>query len=574
MHFFLQKLPFFLELIFNGSFIVLYTLKQAKKLPLTWNNFLVDEIINYFGMGVPLIIFFVIVTNYMLLRGLNDYLRKYVFSIIVFVPLVITWGDIEFSYWLATAHLFSSILSLYDTKNFLGRKKAFQFNIFKKFSLKPAQIIILTFAGLILAGTLLLMLPLASKTGKPFPFIDAFFMATSATCVTGLTTLSLENNFSVFGQLIILALIQIGGLGIMTLSSSMTIFLGRSLGIKNRIVMKDLLDIKNLEDLIEMIFDIIKYTIIIELWGAIILTMAFSLEGYELGKAIYYGFFHSISAFCNAGFSLFDNSLENFTTNPLVTGTIGILITLGGLGFIVLKEFKVFLTKGISFSRFSIHTKIVLITSFALTFSGTIIIFFGEFLNAIDGYTLWEKIQISLFQSVTLRTAGFNTIPLSGLHGHTIYFMALFMFIGASPGSTGGGIKTSTIAILVQSVKSTLQGKKVVEFFDRTIPGPMVVKTTAVSIIAIFFSTSFTFILMQIESNQDFLAIFFEVISASGTVGLTLGITPILSWAGKLCIITLMYIGRIGPLTLVLAIGSKDRPTGNIQYPDGRLMIG
>ena len=360
----------------------------------------------------------------------------------------------------------------------------------------------------------------------------------------------------------------------MTLYSSMAILLGRSMRMKDRIIMQDLLDVSSLEELFAMIVDIVKYTFLIELWGGLVLTIAFTFEGFEFSRAIYYGFFHSISAFCNAGFALFDTSLESYGTKPLIHLTIAILITLGGLGFIVLKELKEVIVNKKHLVRMSVHSKIVIITSFLLTAGGTIFIFFGEFLGALDGYTIWEQVQISLFQSVTLRTAGFNTIPLTNLNTYTIYAMTLFMFVGGSPGSTGGGIKTTTLAILIQSIKSTLKGKKTVEAFDRRISSPIVVRAIALTFISILITSFFILVLMRLEPEQSFLPLFFEVISASGTVGLTLGITSYLSVAGKMAISLLMLIGRIGPLTLILAVGQRHRSSGKFDYPDGRIMIG
>ncbi|MFT6603663.1 MAG: trk system potassium uptake protein TrkH [Bacteriovoracaceae bacterium] len=399
-------------------------------------------------------------------------------------------------------------------------------------------------------------------------------MATSATCVTGLSTMSLETDFSLFGQIVILILIQIGGLSIMTLYSSMALLMGNAMGMKERMIMQDLLDVASLEELLNMIVSIVKYTFFIELWGAIVLTIGFTFEGYEFGSAIYYGFFHSISAFCNAGFSLFDTSLESYATKPLIHGTIMVLITLGGLGFIVLKELKEVIVGGKSIVRLGLHSKVVIVTSFILTVAGALFIFFGEFLHALDSYTVWEKIQLSLFQSITLRTAGFNSIPLTNLNTYTLYAMTLFMFIGGSPGSTAGGIKTTTLAILYQSIRSTLKGKRSVGILDRKIPGPLVVRATAITFISIIITSVFILILMRLESDQGFLAIFFEVMSASGTVGLSLGITPVLSVMGKISIAALMLIGRIGPLTLLLAIAQRQNPTGKFDYPEGRIMIG
>jgi len=360
----------------------------------------------------------------------------------------------------------------------------------------------------------------------------------------------------------------------MTLYSSLTIILGKSLGVKDRVIMQDLLDVSSLEELLNMIRDIIKYTFYIESIGGIVLTFAFFSEGFEFSEAIFYGFFHSISAFCNAGFALFNNSLESYATNPIISNTIIVLISLGGVGFIVLKEMReVFLRKK-SLIRISVHSKVVLTTSIVLTVAGAVLIFFGEFLNTLDAYSLVDKMQVALFQSVTLRTAGFNTIPMVNLHPYTIYMMTLFMFIGGSPGSTAGGIKTTTLAILFQSITSTLKGQKHVNIFDRRVPGPIVVRTVALTFISILIVSFFILILMKLEPDQSFLAIFFEAISASGTVGLTLGITPYLTVGGKIAITMLMFIGRIGPMTLIFVFGQRQQGTGKFDYPGGRIMIG
>lgn len=572
----LHKIPFILELFLNGSFILLYSLRAMEKLPGSWSKELIGSLINAGGVIVPMVLLLSVVVNYINSKSIDDFFRKHIFSIVVFIPLLITWGDVEFSFWLGSAHLLSSVLSLYDEGG--GNKESgnwiSQTGVFKGVKLGSAQMVLLSFSGVILVGTFLLMLPVSTHPGKAMKFIDALFMSTSATCVTGLSTMSLEQDFTLFGQIVILILIQIGGLSIMTLYSSMALLMGNAMGMKERMVMQELLDVASLEDLLSMIVSIIKYTFFIELWGAIVLTIGFTFEGYEFGTAIYYGFFHSISAFCNAGFSLFDTSLESYSTKPLIHGTIMILVTLGGLGFIVLKELKEVIVGGKSLVRLGLHSKIVLVTSAILTVAGALFIFFGEFLHALDAYTVWEKVQISVFQSVTLRTAGFNSIPLTNLNTYTLYAMTLFMFIGGSPGSTAGGIKTTTLAILYQSIRSTLKGEKSVGILDRNIAGPVVVRATAITFISIIVTSVFILVLMRLESDQGFLAIFFEVISASGTVGLSLGITPVLSVMGKISIAALMLIGRIGPLTLLLAIAQRQRRTGKFDYPDGRIMIG
>ncbi len=534
----------------------------------------VDLIITVGTYLAPVIVGCVIVMNFLSSRSIEEYVRNHIFSITVFVPLLITWGDSDFAFWMSSTHLLSTVISLYDKKpvkkDVIEPVQAIKNNL----KLKPAQLVIISFFSVIMIGTFLLMLPVSSAEGKTMGFVDAIFMATSATCVTGLATKSMSTDLSFFGQIVILILIQIGGLSIMTLYSSLTILLGQSMGMRNRIMMQDLLDVSSLEDLFVMIMDIIKYTFFIELWGGIVLTIAFTFEGFEFGNALYYGFFHSISAFCNAGFSLFDTSLESYATQPLIHGTISILVILGGLGFIVLKELREVITKGKRLVRLGVHTKVVLTSSLLLTIAAAIFIFFGEFLHALDNYSLWEKIQISFFQSVTLRTAGFNTIPLTNLHTYTLYIMTLVMFIGGSPGSTAGGVKTTTLAILVQSIMSTLKGDKKVQVFDRAIPSHIVVRAIALVFISIIITSFFIFVMMKLEPNQSFLSLFFEVVSASGTVGLSLGITPFLSTAGKLAISMLMFTGRIGPLTLILAIGQQEKSIGKYDYPDGRVMIG
>lgn len=573
----MQKIPFLLELFFNGSFILLYSLKSMKKLPLGWDEATIENILGYGVWGVPIVLFLVVIMNFINSQSFDDFLRRYIFSLVVFIPLLLTWGDMEFAFWFSSAHLLSSVLALYDDDSEDDIIKKFNpmgSQLFQRLKLKPAQLVILSFSAVIFLGTFLLMLPVSSKEGQAISFIDALFMSTSATCVTGLATVSLSENFSMFGQVVILILIQIGGLSIMTLYSSMTILLGKSIGMKDRIIMQDLLDVSSLDELFQMIIDIIKYTFFIELWGGIVLTIAFTFEGFEFSKALYYGFFHSISAFCNAGFSLFDTSLESYSTNPLVNFTIITLITAGGLGFIVLKELTAVITTKRKLSRIGMHSKVVLITSFGLTIVGALLFFFGEFLNALDSYSIWDKMQISLFQSVTLRTAGFNTLPFNNLNQYTIYGMTLFMFIGGSPGSTAGGVKTTTLAILIQSIISTLKGDKQVRLLDRTIPGPIVVRAIALTFFSILMTSIFILVMMRMETEQSFLTIFFEVISASGTVGLSLGITSFLTTWGKFVISFVMLIGRIGPLTLILAIGQRADERGKFDYPDGRIMIG
>lgn len=568
----LNKMPFILEFFINGSFILLFALNRYSQISSNWSASKVDF---YLGIGTflaPIVLLAVVMIHMSRLRSINLMLRKHIFSIIILIATVITFGDTEFCFWLSAIHLVSSILSIYEDD--IDKIRFEGTTLIKLFTLQPAQIVILTFLVLISMGTILLMLPISSVASKPITFVDALFMSTSASCVTGLSTISVGNQLSFFGQIVLLLLSQVGGLGIMILYASMAILIGKSIQVKERIVLQDILDATNINEIIGIISDIVRYTFFIELWGAIILTIGFILEGFEFGTALYSGIFHSIMAFCNSGLSLYDNNLENFATKPIINLTVAILIILGGIGFVVMKEVRDNFINRRNFYNMSIHSRVVIVTSLSLIIVGTMIIFFGEFLNALDNYTLWEKFQIAFFQSVTTRTAGFNTIPLNNLHNYTIYLMGILMFIGGSPGSTAGGIKTSTFATLIFSIKSMLKGGERVEIFNRTIPQYVVVKSTAITILAAMIVGFFIFVVLKTDGQQSFLSIYFEVLSAFGTVGLTLGITPYLSVAGKLTISLLMFIGRVGPLTLALAIGNQTKFTGKVEYPEGRIMIG
>jgi trk system potassium uptake protein TrkH len=417
-------------------------------------------------------------------------------------------------------------------------------------------------------------LPVSAAPGKTIHFIDALFMSTSATCVTGLSSISLPDEFSIFGQMIMLLLAQVGGLGIMTLSSSMAVIMGKNLQMREQVIMQDVLDTSGTEELLKLIVDIIRYTFVIEFVGAILLTIGFYQLGFEIGQSLYFGFYHSIMAFCNAGYALFNNNLEDFKFVPLIHMTVAFLLIFGGIGFSVMKDvFQTFKSKR-TFKHLSVHTKLVLTVNAILIIFGTIYLFFGEFLHAFEDMSMWQRFQVAFFQAVTPRTAGFNTINLNALHPHSLYMLILLMFIGASPGSTGGGVKTTTFAILLQSVTATLKGKSDVEFFERKVSSATVVKSIAIFIISLIVVSAGVLVLMRLEPDKSFLSVFFEVVSAFGTVGLSVGITPFLTLLGKLTIIIMMFIGRVGPLTLVLAVGSIAVIPSNVEYPEGKVLIG
>jgi trk system potassium uptake protein TrkH len=571
----LGRLPLLLEFFLNGFFILIYTFKKSGNFQHLIEKLPVQDIFSFALFVVPAVLFLSVATNFLKSESFEDFIRKYIFSVIIFVPMLITWGDLEFLYWLSAVHLFSSVISVYEKKEQrVSFNKEITSSFFFRLKLQPAQVVLISFGIWIGLGTLLLALPVSMNSGKSMGFVDAFFMATTSSCVTGLTTLSPADDLSFFGQMVMLILIQVGGLGIMTLSSSMAVIMGKSLQMREQVIMQDVLDTSNSEELLSLIIDIIRYTFTVEFIGAVILTVAFYQEGYEIGQSMYLGFYHSISAFCNAGIALFTNSLDEFRHSETILYTVMFLVTLGGIGFSVMKDVTNAVKNRTSIRELSLHTKIVLTTHFSLLIVTTLYLFFSEFLNAFQDMGIWERFNISLFHAVIIRTAGFGMMDLNTLHPHSLYLLIIVMFIGASPGSTGGGIKTTTMAVLLQSITATLRGKNHVEFFERRIPQQVVVKAIAIFIISLIICSSSILIMMRLEPDKNFLDIFFECVSAFATVGSSLGITPLLSSAGKICISLLMFVGRVGPLTLVLAISSRAVLPKKVEYPEGKILIG
>ncbi len=440
--------------------------------------------------------------------------------------------------------------------------------------IKPPLVVILTFVSIIALGTLLLLLPRSTIPGEETTFMDALFTATSATCVTGLIVVDTGSHFSLSGQLIILFLIQIGGLGLMTFTSFFALSLGRGFGVKDRVLLRDILNYKDLGKIGSLILSIFAITFIIEAIGALLLYTQFLPYHENSLSSAYSAIFHSVSGFCNAGFSLYSDSFRGYQGNLGINFVMSSLIILGGLGFIVivnllrcgyarLKGKKEFL---------SLQSKLVLLVSFLLIGAGMGLILLGEGGGVLKTFSLKEKLLGAYFQSITARTAGFNTLNIGGLSIFSAFLLIVFMFIGASPGSTGGGVKTSTFATLFFTVKSMVQGKSRVEVFNRTIPRLIVYQALSVAILAlgwIAFSTLF----LTLTERAPFINILFEDLSAFGTVGLSRGLTPHLTVAGRIIIILTMLIGRIGPLTLALTIGGR-RVSELYEYPEERVMIG
>jgi len=453
---------------------------------------------------------------------------------------------------------------------------------FKNFTLRfltPERTLILSFFIMILVGTWLLSLPYAARI-KTSSFIDALFTATSAVCVTGLIVVDTGGFYSQFGQIIILILIQVGGLGIMTFSIFFYLLLGQSIGIRDRRIIQDTFSqfpIRNIYVLLKSVF---LYTIIIEFVGALFLFIGWNGH-LPLMTALYFSLFHAISAFCNSGFSLFSDSFVGFQNNITLNLSITSLIILGGLGFIVLKEIVDIGLRRNTSLRISLHSKVVLTTSVTLIVLGTLFIFLTERDNSLLNLSLGEQVLTSYFQSVTSRTAGFNTLSMMSLGNATLFVLIILMFIGASPGSCGGGIKTTNLATLVSLAFNRYKGRERANLFKRTIPHETVARSISIilaSILAVTIITVFLLVtqlgdISHTESRGLFLEYLFETVSAFGTVGLSMGVTTKLNSAGKLIIIAMMLLGRLGPLTLAFAMARRTKKT-EFQYAEENIIVG
>ncbi|SKA08035.1 TrkH family potassium uptake protein [Selenihalanaerobacter shriftii] len=437
-------------------------------------------------------------------------------------------------------------------------------------NLTPAQILSLGYLVIILIGAILLSLPIATASGKSMPFIDALFTATSATAVTGLIVENTSIFFSIFGQVVIMVLIQIGGLGIMTMSTLFAFLVGKKITLKERLIIQADLDQFQLSGLIRLVRYVLLVTFMIEGTGALILFTRL-IQEYSLGKALYLSVFHAISAFNNAGFDLFGNSLEGFTGDITINLVITTLIILGGIGFAVIAELYSGKRK---FKDYSLQTKLVLSVTAFLIVIGTVVFFFLEYSNpeTMGGLSFGKKALASYFLSITPRTAGFNTVPTGALKSSTLFFVIILMFIGASPGSTGGGVKTTTFGALFAVVYAMVTGRSDVELFKRRLAKEVIFKALSIIMISLLLIVAVTMVL-TITENMKFLDLFFETVSAFGTVGLSTGVTGELSVIGKLLITITMFAGRVGPLTLALAIGRKEE-TANIRYPEEKILVG
>ena len=444
----------------------------------------------------------------------------------------------------------------------------------ERMKLNPAQIMVLGFASVILIGSILLNLPIASRNGESVGFINALFTATSAVCVTGLVVVDTGTYWTVFGQTVILLLIQIGGLGFMTLATLIFFIFGKKITLRERLVMQEALNQFKISGIVRLTQYILIATFLIEGIGAILLSIRF-IPIFGVSKGIAYSIFHAISAFCNAGFDLMGDytSLTAFANDTLVNIVVWILIVVGGLGFTVLVD----CIQTRRFSRFSLHSKMVLSISALLIGIGFIMILLLEYNNPATMGTLpfRGKLLSGMFHSITPRTAGFNTLPTDQLTTASIFLTIVLMFIGGSSGSTAGGVKTTTAGVVIWTIVSVIKGNDDTEIFQKRIPRDIINRSLAVIGISMLLVVLMTMALSITERTFSFIEIFFEATSAFGTVGLSLGITPALSMPGRILVSITMFAGRVGPLTLALALARQQRKKkGLIKYPEEKVIVG
>jgi trk system potassium uptake protein TrkH len=439
----------------------------------------------------------------------------------------------------------------------------------------PAQVLVLSFAALIVSGTVLLRLPV-SAAREPLSVLDALFTATSAVCVTGLIVVDTPNDFTVFGQLVILLLIQLGGLGYMAITTVVGVALGRQLSLHERLTLQEALNVHTMEGLARFVLTVLKLTLVFELTGAVVLTVRWASE-YGLGQAAYYGLFHAISAFNNAGFALFSDSLMQFRGDWIVNLVITTLVICGGLGFVVLTE----IGRVRQYRRFSAHTRLVVTLTAALIIGTTGLIWLIERNNprTLGSLGVGESFLAAYFQAVTPRTAGFNTLDIGAMLPPSLFLIILLMFIGAAPGGTGGGVKISTFSITVAVIWGMVRGKAEPTLLRRRITPPLVARAFSICLIGFLALNVVAGLLLVIE-KRDLLPTLFETTSAFGTVGLSMGeagapvsLAGHFAGAGKLLVMTMMFMGRIGPLTLAVAI-ARSRQVVRVRHPEGKFLIG
>ncbi len=466
-----------------------------------------------------------------------------------------------------------TIRNIFIIAKLYNREKRLQVFIEKMFT-NPAQTILLSFAALIFTGTILLMTDFTTVDQKGLSFFKAIFTATTCVCVNGLSLVDIANNFTLFGQIIILILIQIGGLGIMLLSYFTIYIIRRRVSLEDKIILSYMLSEDDTAGIYDSLKNIVFTSFIIEGIGAVLLFLAFSINSEFSLKMLWFAIFHSISAFCNAGFSLFPDGLEGFRQNPLILSIFALLIILGGIGFSCISNLRAFFDGAVKKqkTKLTTNTKIVLAGSAILLILGTLIFYILEFNNTMKDYTLSEQYFSAFFQSITLRTAGFNTISFAKLKPATYLVCSIFIMIGGASGSTAGGMKINTIAVLLYTLRSYVKGEKHITMGKTEIPMEKVLQANLIflSNIAIF---ALSVALMCAVEKFPTEFIIFEISSALGTTGITSGITKELSIFSKILLLFLMFWGRIGALT-ILSASSSDSEKVKIRWPQADISIG
>ena len=437
------------------------------------------------------------------------------------------------------------------------------------------RIISLGFAAVILLGSVLLALPIASRTGESIGYFNALFTATSSVCVTGLVVVDTGTTFSSFGHGVLLALIQTGGLGFMTIATLLFMLAGKRITLRERLVIQESMSESGPSGMVQLIRWVAGMTFAFEGIGAALLAFRF-VPQFGWGKGLFYSVFHAVSAFCNAGFDLMGNysSLTSYCADPLVNFTVMALIVSGGLGFGVWRD--MFACRG-SFRKMKVHTRLVLIASAALIVLGAAFMAALEWVNpdTLGNLNPLEKIQAAFFQSITMRTAGFNTVDLGAMHTGTKFLSGIWMFIGAAPASTGGGVKVTTIALLGLLVYSVARGREECVIFRRTMPRALIQRAVVIAMISFTIVAADIFLLTIAEPGTDFIDIVFEVFSAFGTAGVTSAGTPGFGRFAHIVLMISMFIGRVGPLTLALALARKQARGGEkLRYPEDKVLVG
>ncbi len=442
--------------------------------------------------------------------------------------------------------------------------------------LSPAQVLAFGFLGLIAAGTILLLLPVAAPPGRALTAIQALFTATSAVCVTGLIVIDTPNDLSMFGQMTVLLLIQLGGLGYMTLTTAVAVALGRRITLQERLALQESLHMHSLEGLLHFTARVLKLTLIFELAGTVVLAIRWWPDHGPV-RALYLGAFHAVSAFNNAGFSLFSTSLTAYRGDVVVNVVVMALFVCGGLGYLVLSELLTFRRP----AALSLHARLVLTLTAVLSGAAMGAVFLLERSNpaTLGSLPFGEAVLTAAFQALTPRTAGFNTIAIGSLSEATLFALMVLMFIGAGPGGTAGGIKITTLGITVLALWATVRNRADAVVFGRRLPADVVSRAFFISLIA-FLAVNVVAGLLLILEGRDLMPTLFETVSAFGTVGLSMGegAAPVslvghFSTAGQLLITSLMFAGRLGPMTLAIAV-ARGRPEPAVRYPEGKVLIG